>query len=111
VITLDAADLVLIAGQILGIGTDDALSQLDVAAAQAALAEARIAGSAIVDQDTAAAAAIGLIHALLRHRPYALHGERIAVAAGLQLLSLNRWRADLEPPAAAVVVVEALAGS
>jgi len=26
VITLDAADLVLIAGQILGIGTDDALS-------------------------------------------------------------------------------------
>jgi hypothetical protein len=109
VITLDAADLVLIAGQILGIGTDDALSQLDVAAAQAALAEARIAGSTIVDQDTAAAAAIGLMHALLRHRPYALHGERIAVAAGLQFLSLNRWRADLEPPAAAAVVVEALA--
>jgi hypothetical protein len=109
VITLDAADLVLIAGQVLGIGTDPALRQLDVAAAQAALAEARIAGSAIVDQDTAAAAAIGLMHALLRHRPYARHGERIAVAAGLQLLSLNRWRADLEPTAAAVVVVEALA--
>jgi hypothetical protein len=109
VITLDAADLVLIAGQILGIGTDDALSQLDVAAAQAALAEARIAGSAIVDQDTAAAAAIELMHALLHHRPYALHGEPIAVAAGLQFLSLNRWRADLEPPAAAAVVVEALA--
>jgi hypothetical protein len=109
VITLDAADLVLIAGQILGVGTDDALRQLDVPAAQAALAEARIAGSAIVDQDTAAAAAIGLVHALLRHRPYARHGERIAVAAGLQFLSLNRWSADLEPPAAAAVVVEALA--
>ena len=107
-ITLDTADLVLIAGQVLGIGTDDALSQLDVAAAQAALAEARIAGAAVVDQDTAAAAAIGLVHALLRHRPYALHGEPIAVAAGLQFLSLNRWRADLDPPAAAVVV-EALA--
>jgi prophage maintenance system killer protein len=99
---------VLIAGQILGIGTDDALSQLDVAAAQAALAEARIADSAIVDQDTAAAAAIGLVDALLRHRPYPVHGERIAVAAGVQFLSLNRWRADLEP-AAAAVVVEALA--
>lgn len=98
----------LIAGQILGIGTDDALSQLDVAAAQAALAEARIADSAIVDQDTAAAAAIGLVDALLRHRPYPVHGERIAVAAGVQFLSLNRWRADLEP-AAAAVVVEALA--
>ena len=107
-ITLDTADLVLIAGQILGIGTDDALSQLDVAAAQAALNEARIADCAIVDQDTAAAAAIGLVHALLRHRPYARHGERIAVAAGVQFLSLNRWRADLEPSAAAVVV-EALA--
>jgi hypothetical protein len=35
------------------------------------------------------------MRALLRHRPYALHGERIAVAAGLQFLSLNRWRADL----------------
>jgi len=109
VITLDAADLVLIAGQILGIGTDDALSRLDVAAAQSALAEARTAGSAIVDQDTAAAAAIGLVHALLRHRPYAVHGETIAVAAGLQFLSLNRWSADLGPPAAAAVVVEALA--
>jgi prophage maintenance system killer protein len=108
VITLDAADLVLIAGRIFGIGTDDALDQLDVAAAQAALAEARVAGSAIIDQDTAAAAAIGLMHALLRHRPYARQSERIAVAAGLQFLSLNQWSAVLDPPAA-VVVVEALA--
>jgi hypothetical protein len=109
VITLDTADLVLIAGQVLGVGTDGALSRLDVAAAQAALAEARIAGSATADQDTAAAAAVRLVHALLRHRPYAVDGERIAVAAGLQFLSLNRWSADLGPPAAAAVVVEALA--
>jgi hypothetical protein len=87
VITLDVADLVLIAGQITGTGTDDALSQFDVAAAQTALAETRSAGTLIVDQDTAAAAATGLMHALLRHRPYALHGEQIAVAAGLQFLS------------------------
>ena len=108
-ITLDVADLVVIAGQALGIGTDAALSQLDVAAAQVALTEARLTGSAITDQDTAAAAGIRLVHALLRHRPFALHGEQVAVAAGLQFLSLNGWRADLDPPATAAVVVEALA--
>jgi len=108
-IALDVADLVVIAGRTLGIGSDAALSQIDVAVAQAALAEARLTGSVIVDQDTAAAAGIGLMHALLRHRPFPRHGEQIAVAAGLQFLSLNGWRAGLDPPAAAAVVVEALA--
>jgi hypothetical protein len=108
-IALDVADLVVIAGRTLGIGSDAALSQIDIAAAQAALTGARLTGSVIVDQDTAAATGIRLMHALLRHRPFALHGEQIAVAAGLQFLSLNGWRADLDPPAAAAVVVEALA--
>jgi hypothetical protein len=108
-ITLDVADLVVIAGRTLGIGSDAALSQIDIAAAQAALTEARLTGSVIVDQDTAAAAGIGLMHALLLHRPFPRHGERIAVATGLQFLSLNGWRADLDPPATAAVVVEALA--
>ncbi len=108
-ITLDVADLVVIAGQALGIGTDAALSQLDVTAAQAALTEAHMTDSAITDQDMAAAAGIRLVHALLRHRPFALHGEQVAVAAGLQFLSLNGWRADLDPPATAAVVMEALA--
>ncbi len=35
------------------------------------------------------------MHALLRHRPFPRHGEQVAVAAGLQFLSLNGWRADL----------------
>jgi len=109
VITLDVADLVVIGGRTLGIGSDSALSQIDVAAAQAALAEARLKSGVIVDQDTAAAAGIGLMHALLRHRPFPRHAAQIAVAAGLQFLSLNGWRADLDPPAAAAVVVEALA--
>jgi hypothetical protein len=38
-----------------------------------------------------------------------VHAQQVAVAAGLQFLSLNGWRADLNPPATAVVVVEALA--
>ena len=49
------------------------------------------------------------MQALLRHRPFPGHGQQVAVAAGLQFLSLNGWRADLNPAATAVVVVEALA--
>jgi ClpA/ClpB-like protein len=51
-IELDVAGLVVIAGQVLGIGTDAALSQLDIPAAEAALTEARLAG-----QQAASAAA------------------------------------------------------
>jgi hypothetical protein len=40
-ITIDVADLVLIAGQVLGTGPKAALDQLDIAAAHAALAMAR----------------------------------------------------------------------
>lgn len=110
---LDPADLVVIAGRTLGIGTDAALAQMDIGAAQDALAEARPAGQGhggrFSDRAAAAAAGVGLVRALLRHRPFPEHGEQVAVAAGLQFLSLNGWRADLDPPATAAVVVEALA--
>jgi len=113
VTALDPADLVLIAGRTLGIGTDAALAQMDIGAAQDALAEARPAGqgrgTGLSDRAAAAAAGVGLVRALLRHRPFPEHGEQVAVAAGLQFLSLNGWRADLDPPATAAVVVEALA--
>jgi hypothetical protein len=112
VTALDPADLVVIAGRTLGIGTDAALAQMDIGAAQDALAEALPAGqgrgTAFPDRAAAAAAGIGLVRALLRNRPFPEHGEQVAVAAGLQLLSLNGWRADLDPPATAAVVVEAL---
>lgn len=110
---LDPADLVVIAGRALGIGTDVALAQMDITAAQDALAAARPPGPApdprFRDRAAAAAAGVGLVQALLRHRPFPGHGQQVAVAAGLQFLSLNGWRADLNPPATAAVVVEALA--
>jgi prophage maintenance system killer protein len=113
VTALDPADLVVIAGRTLGIGTDAALAQMDIGAVQDALAEARPAGqgrgTGLPDRAAAAAAGVGLVRALLRHRPFPEHGEQVAVAAGLQFLSLNGWRADLDPPATAAVVVEALA--
>jgi hypothetical protein len=108
-IILDVVDLVVIAGQALGIGTEAALNQVDLPAARAALTEADCGGAVIADQAGAANAGITLMHALLRHRPFPIHGDRIAVAAGLQFLSLNGWRAELDPPATAAVIVEALA--
>ncbi len=117
-IALDAADLVVIAGRTLGIGTDAALDQMDIAAAQEALAEARPPGRepgrefpARTSSTPAAAATAGveLVRALLRHPPFPARAQPVAVAAGLQFLSLNGWRADLDPPTTAVVVIEALA--
>jgi prophage maintenance system killer protein len=113
VTALDAADLVVIAGRTLGISTDAALARMDIAAAQDALDEARPSGQEpgtdFPDRAAAAAGGVGLVRALLRHRPFPEHGQQVAVAAGLQFLSLNGWRADLNPAPTAAVVVEALA--
>ena len=114
-ITLDVADLVVIAGQVLGTGPGAELERIDLAAARAALAEAEaedeptrsrltLAGPA----DAGLAAAV-LIRALLHHRPFPRHNEPVAVAAGLQFLALNGWQADLDPPGATVMVIEGLA--
>ncbi len=108
---LDTAGLVVIAGQVLGIGADAALARIDLPAARAALAEAAQADGWPLrpGREAAAGACARLMHALLRHRPFPRQAEQLAVAAGLQYLSLNGWRADLDPPATAAVVVEALA--
>jgi prophage maintenance system killer protein len=107
-ITIDVADLVVIAGRVLGIGPDAALDRLDLAAAQAALAE-QVPAGAPTDRTAVAAAATGLMRALLRHRPFPGRSQQVAVAAGLQFLALNGWQADLDPPGAAHGIVKGLA--
>jgi hypothetical protein len=99
-ITLNVADLVVIAGQVLGTGPADALEQIDLAAARAALAEAEPARAHLAQASPADAglAAAMLIRALLRRRPFPGHNQQVAVAAGLQFLALNDWQADLDPP-------------
>lgn len=126
-IELDVADLVVIAGRVLGIGTDAALSQLDIAAAESALAEARSArqeapsaasmsrrsGSRPSGDKTGkhanAGAAVMLMHALLRHPPLPGHGDQVAVAAGLQFLAVNGWQVNLDVPKAAAITIHRLA--
>jgi hypothetical protein len=111
VIVLDAADLIVIAARTLALSTDDALARMEIPAAQTALAEARPPGREpdAAFPDRAAAASVALVCALLRHRPFPQQNQQVAVAAGLQFLSLNGWRADLNPAATTAVVVEALA--
>jgi hypothetical protein len=113
VTALDIADLVVIAGRTLGISAEAALAGMDIAVAADALAEAlppgHEAGAEFADRAAAAAACASLVHALLRHRPFPRQSQQLAVAAGLQFLSLNGWSADLDPAATAAVVVEALA--
>jgi prophage maintenance system killer protein len=108
VTALDVADLVVIGGRVLGIGTGAALEQVDTQAAETALAEAPVALS-LPDSYVAAAACAHLMSGLLQHPPFPEHRERVAVAVGLQYLAVNGWRADLGPPRAAAIVVQCLA--
>jgi prophage maintenance system killer protein len=108
VTSLDVADLVVIGGQVLGIGTGAALKRVDPRAAQSALDEAPMTLS-LPDNYAVAAACAHLMSGLLRHPPFPEHRERMAVAAGLQFLAVNGWRADLDPPQVAAIVVRCLA--
>jgi Clp amino terminal domain, pathogenicity island component len=100
---LDVADLVVIAATALGVPTDAALGQIDMAAAHAALAEAALPTAGPANRVGAAAACARLIDGLLRHPPFC-YRRQVATAAGLQFLAVNGWQADLEPGAAAIVV-------
>jgi prophage maintenance system killer protein len=108
VTSLDVADLVVIGGRVLGIGTGAALEQVDPQAAETALAEAPVP-LCLPNSYAAAAACAGLMSGLLQHPPFPEHRERVAVAVGLQFLAVNGWQADLDPPQAAALVVECLA--
>jgi len=108
VTALDVADLVVIAGRVLGIGTGAALDRLDTQAAAAALAEAPAARN-LPDSYAAAALCAHLMNGLLQHPPFPEQPEQVAVAAGLQFLAVNGWQAKLDPPQAAAIVVQCLA--
>jgi hypothetical protein len=117
-IPIEIADLVVIAGRVLGVAPGAALDQVDLDAARAALAAAKPPQPELTEAEPTetgpaepARAAVLLIRALLRHRPFPDQNERVAVAAALQFLALNGWRADLDPPEATVVVIEGLAAS
>jgi prophage maintenance system killer protein len=103
---LDVADLVVIAGKTLGLGSQAALDRVDLGAAQTAVSEAAPAA----DSGDPALAAAALLAALIRHRPWDRDTGPVAVAAATTFLAINGWQADLDPPEAVREVVAALAG-
>jgi len=111
VIRLDVADLVVIAGQTLGLDMRAALGGLDLAAAETALAEAwGAAGTSGRDGDDLAGAAAALLRALIVYDPFGDGSQQVAFVAMVQFLAMNGWRADLDPPEAVQAVMAGLAG-
>jgi prophage maintenance system killer protein len=107
VITLEVADLVVIASRTLGLETGQVLDLLDTAAAGQALIQAQ-PGSGSGDPATPAAA---LLHALVRRRPLRRGNQQVALAAMLQFLALNGWEMEPGPPEpVAAVVADVAAG-
>jgi hypothetical protein len=108
VITLEVADLVVIASRTLGLDTGQVLDLLDPAAADRALALIR-PGSGPGDPAGLAAA---LLRALVRERPLRRGNQQVALAAMLQFLGLNGWELDPDPAGpVAAVVAELAAGT
>ncbi len=101
---LDVADLVVIAGKTLGLGSQAALDRVDLGAAQTAVSEAAPAA----DSGDPALAAASVLAALIRHCPWEADTGPVAVAAATTFLALNGWQADLDPPEAVREVVAAL---
>jgi Clp amino terminal domain, pathogenicity island component len=101
VITLEIADLVVIASRTLGLDTGQVLALLDVAAAEQALAQPR-PGS---DPGDPAGPAAALLHALVGRRPLPRGNQQVALAAMLQFLALNGWEMDPDPPEQVAAVV------
>jgi prophage maintenance system killer protein len=107
VITLEVADLVVIASRTLGLDTAQVLDLLDTTAAEHALAQVR-PGSEPGDLATAAA---GLLYALVRGQPLRSGNQQVALVAVLQFLALNGWQMDPDPPGPIADVVAGIAAS
>jgi prophage maintenance system killer protein len=111
-IEFGVCDLVLAASRTLGLGTDATVDLLDLAAAEAALAEAALAESQILAEtqppgarDDLAAAAAGLLYALVLSHPFRRGNDRVALVAAAQLLAMRGWRVNLDPPGATMSII------
>jgi prophage maintenance system killer protein len=109
---IDLGALVVIAARALGEDVPAVLDLMDVAAAEAALAEAELAGtgSGAPTRDPADHAA-ALLSALIRYRPLSRGNGQAAVLATVTFLAVNGWQVDLDPAeATASVVADLTAG-
>jgi Clp amino terminal domain, pathogenicity island component len=102
---LDLGTLVVVAGRALGQDAPAVFDLLDVAAAEAALADARSPAAGGEPAERAAA----LLSALIRHRPLARGNDQAAVLATVMFLAVNGLQVELEPAGTTAAVVAGLA--
>jgi len=93
VIELEVADLVLIAGRVLGWETTAVLERLDIEAAEAAFADVR----PLMSGGHPARPAAALLRALVHRRPLPESNERVALMVMVQFLAVNGVEVDLDP--------------
>jgi prophage maintenance system killer protein len=106
---IDLGALVVIAARALDEDVPAVLDLMDVAAAEAALAEAESAGPGAASDPAARAAA--LLTALIQHRPLPRGNQQTAVLATVTFLAVNGWHVDLEPADVTASVVADLAAA
>ncbi|MGO9221676.1 MAG: Clp protease N-terminal domain-containing protein [Streptosporangiaceae bacterium] len=106
---IDLGALVVIAARALDEDVPVVLDLMDVAAAEAALAEAESAGPGAAGDPAARAAA--LLTALIQHRPLPRGNQQAAVLATVTFLAVNGWHVDLEPADVTASVVADLAAA
>ena len=107
-ITLEVADLIIIASRTIGLGTGQVPDLLDADAAEIALARARPG----TDPGNPASQAAALLCSLVQGQPLRHGNQQVALAATLQFLALNGWDVDTDPPdVAAAMVTGAAAGA
>ena len=120
---IDLGALVVIAARVLEEDVPAVLDLLNVAAAEAALAEAALTeapptktgtpeaplAKAGTPEARATARAAALLSALVGHRPLARGNEQVAVLATVTFLAVNGWQVDLEPAGDTAAVVAGLA--
>jgi prophage maintenance system killer protein len=104
-ITLEVAELVVIASRTLGLDTGQVLGLLDATAAESALAQARPGR----DRGDPAGQAAVLLDALVRGQPLRRGNQQVALAAMLQFLALNGQEMDPDPPGPVAALVAGLA--
>jgi prophage maintenance system killer protein len=104
---IDLGALVVIAARALEEEVPAVLDRLDVAAAEAALAEVTLTETETAGAGSASpeAHAAALLAALLRHRPLPRGNEQVAVLTTVTFLAVNGWQVDLDPAEDTAAVV------
>jgi prophage maintenance system killer protein len=97
-ILLEAPDVLVVAGRVLGRSSEEVLSDIDLALVDPVLSEAEGAADDPRDDDAFGAVAATLLFGFVRHRPFGPGNDAVAMACLLQFAALNERELRMDPP-------------